>query len=208
MSLLNVFLEGAPFDKAVIAVDTQGVTEAGSPKMLSKLLTIPSLNAVIAMRGSNAFLANVFHVCVLRAFDSFDALLGELPGILQFCDVTLPAHFRDPRFLDTELVAVGWSIKESRMVAHLFSKRGDAHDFTEKETLGFVAPFVAEMNRSQATADRVGELARAQVNYMQRTAGIGGGTLVLCTVTRDRVDIKHVMTLQNEPEAACRPSAL
>lgn len=207
MSLLNAWITP---DEAIVAVDSDGVDREGEHKTLSKLLTIPALPAVLAMRGSNVFLANVFHLCVLRCFDSFDALLGDLPGILQFADVTLPAHLRDPKFPDVELVAIGWSHEQSRVLGRLYAKRGDAEEFTAKDTEGFIAPYDAETMADIPTAvESLAAIARAQVRYMRRMAGLGGGRLVVANISRDAVSVHHGMEFETEREmyADTRPAA-
>lgn len=202
MSLLNAWITTTA---ATVAVDTDGVARDGSRKAMSKLLTLPHLPAAIGMRGSAAVMAGLFHCCVNRGFDSFDELLEEVPRILGIVEESVPHFLRDPRFPDTELVVVGWSDRRSSMVARLFTKHGSEPDFTARDTLGFVAPFDQEgMAGIPTTAAAAEELARAQVRYMQRESGIGGGTLVLCRLDRYSISINHVCELGEE---ACRPLA-
>jgi hypothetical protein len=200
VSLLNAWITP---EAAIVAVDTQGVARDGSPRAMSKLLPIPHLPAVIAMRGSAAFLAATFHSCIGRGFDSFDDLLAELPSILRFVDITVPSFARDPAFPDIELIVVGWSAQTSRMLGRLFTQRDGAPDFTARDTEGCVAPFdVASMADIPRVPEALEQIARAQVAFMQREQGLGGGKLLLCTINRQGVSVSHALTF--DEEVTCR----
>jgi hypothetical protein len=196
VSLLNVFLES---ESALVAVDTDGIARDGSRKAMSKLLTLPHLPAVIAMRGSAAFMAGLFHTCTSRGFDSFDELLDELALLLRIVDASVPGFLRDPAFPDIEIAVVGWSDRRSSMLARLYTKRGDEAEFTGRDSQGCIAPFdQASMAGIQRTADAVHDIARAQVRYMQAEQGIGGGRLILCHVDRDGLSLHHAETFERE----------
>lgn len=202
MSLLNAWLTR---DRALIAVDSEGVVQDGSPRSMSKLLTIPHLPAVVAMRGSADFLARVFHCSISRCFGSFDELVDELPSILRYVDVTLPSAARHPSFPDIELLLAGWSDRRSRMLGRLFTQRAGADDFAARDTVGCVAPFdKLTMDTLRTTADNVDEIASAQVRWMRATQGLGGGKLLVCRLNRYSVSVEQTMTFQKEAEL-CRP---
>ena len=208
MSLLDAWITPA---EAIVAVDTDGVDQNRERKGMSKLLALPHLNAVIAMRGSGNFLASAFHLCMSRGLDSFDDLLSEVSGILRFAEATLASGLRVAGFPDMELVVVGYSDKEGRMLGRLFTKRGDEQDFTAKDTEGCIAPYdAATMADIPRTADALAAIARAQVRYMQATAGLGGGKLIVARLERDHLFLHRTAAFQSEQETAhadFRPAA-
>ena len=177
---------------------------------MAKLFILPHLPAAIGFRSHGAFAAAVAHQCTGRSFDTFDALLGELPSILRFADVMTPAHLRDSRFPDVELVAVGWSQQQGRMLGRLFAKRGADEEFSAKDTQGCIAPFVADMMSDiPTTAESLAPIARAQVRFLRGVFGLGGGRLVVAQLTRESVFLNHAMTFdaEEEPYADSRPAA-
>jgi hypothetical protein len=200
VSLLNAWITPA---SAIVYVDTEGVTRGGARKAMSKMLTMPHLPAVVAMRGSASFLAGVFHSCVSRGFDSYDELLAALPDILEYIDVTLPSFVRDPAFPDVELLTVGFSNEHERMLGRLHTKRQDSPAFSIRDTEGCVAPWHAESMSGIPTAEEDAErIARAQVRWMRERQGIGGGKLIACRITPDAISMQHVLEFSEE-ESAC-----
>ena len=71
MSLLNAWILPA---EAIIAVDTDGVGDEGERMPSSKMLLVPHLNAVLALRGQLALLSYLFTRALSGSFDSFDEL--------------------------------------------------------------------------------------------------------------------------------------
>lgn len=203
MSLLNVWIKPR---EALVAVDTEGVGGDGSRKPMSKVMTLPHLNAVIALRGNAHFLGALLHVCLSRTIASFDELLAEMPGNLALADALVPAALRHPEFPDTELIVVGWSLERSRMLGRLFAKRGEEQEFSGHDTEGCIAPYdAATMAHLPRTEHAVQKIARAQVRYMRSERNIGGGVLILCRVDRQAVTMRHAMVFETEEEAVCQP---
>lgn len=201
MSLLNAWVHPG---EAIVAVDTQGVRGDGSTVSMSKLITLPHITSVLAFRGTAAFSAGVVHACLSRSIESFDELLAELPGIVLHVDQMMPPFMRMAVAgeIGEEMTAVGWSAARSRMAARILSKRGDMAEFHVRDTKGCIAPWDVEtMADIPQTPGAVERLARAQVQYLRARCGLGGGTLIVCRVTRRGITLKHETQLTEEVPA-------
>lgn len=200
MSLLNAWITP---DEALVAVDTDGVRRDGRRVSMSKLFTLPHLNAVLGFRGQSSFSASILHSCASRAFESFDELLDALLGLAEGGALLLSSDFKihGHGHIDDQLIAIGWSPSRSRMFARTFVKSGKGFAVTDSQ--GCIAPWdAASMAHLPKTADAVREIAKAQVNWMQAAYGLGGGTLILCKLTRSSVELRHEMTFEREEVTA------
>lgn len=127
MSILNVLL--AP-ERAVVAVDTlaqDAVT--GEVSVGAKLLLIPQHNIVIAGRGSAQFLLRIYQLCLEASFRkafSIEQIMRETGPVM---DQLWPAYVRvageaalDVEQLQSEIVVVGWSRAQDRIVGTAYAK--------------------------------------------------------------------------------------
>lgn len=202
MSLLNAWITPA---EAIVAVDTDGVQRDGTVRPMAKLYPIPHLQAVLAFRGQGAFALEVVHACLARAFRTFDDLLAALPLLASRIDVNLPEDLRVPGFgIRNEFLAVGWSHSRAQIFGQTLKYSAEHGQYLARDSNGCIAPYdAATMAQIPQTPDQLEELARAQVRYLQAHSGLGGGELVLCSLTRESLILNHVLTFEREAEA-CR----
>jgi hypothetical protein len=198
LSLLNAWVTRG---EAVVAVDTDGAAQDGARIVASKLLPIPHLNAVIGLRGQFAFLSLLFLRCASSSFESFDEMLEALPVHLAAIDEHLPEELVSRVLGDrgNELIAVGWSDRQTRMLGRRFVKRGGAAEFEVADFRSHVSPWDKNAMaglpvQSPAAVERI---ARAQVQWMRSTfEAICGGKLIVCRVTRDSMMLDHRLTFE------------
>lgn len=203
MSLLNAWI--TPTD-AIVAVDTDGVREDGARFPTSKLLPIPHLNAVIAMRGQSAFLAFLFLRCISSSFDSFDELNDAMPALLADVNETLPDEIlvKNCR-IGNELLIAGWSNRRHRMLGRQFIMRDDMPEFAASEFDFHISPWHASsMSHLPRKAHAVEKLARAQVQWMRSTFpnAACGGKLLVCQIGRRSITTSHRSSFQIQEVAA------
>lgn len=202
MSLLNAWI--LP-DEAIIAVDTDGVDDEGIRMPTSKLLLVPHLNAVLALRGQLALLSFLLVRSISSALDSFDALCDAMPAMLGEAAGAIPGELVVASPIDGfELVAAGWSARRSRMAARLFVKRGDMPDMLERDVDRFVSPWNEAMQGVTVAPQALDKIARAQVRWMRETfpGAACGGRLIVCRLTRRSATLEHGYEFQRLTEAA------
>lgn len=189
MSLLNAWVTPA---EAIVAVDTDGATQAGERMPASKLLPIPHLNAVIALRGQAAFLALTFLRCVAGSFATFDELDAAMLEVLQDVEASLLPEMIAPGRIGNELITVGWSACQGRMLGRRFVKRDDMTAFEAAETNRHVSPWHASLQGTPTTSHKLEQLARAQVRWMRATFANAacGGNLIVCRLTRKTLSLE------------------
>lgn len=199
MSLLDVWVTPA---EAIMAVDTDGVSQDGQRMPSSKLLHIPHLNAALGLRGQAAALKLVF----LQALgcETFDELAGALPSLLQIADMTIPEEVLvQGTKAGNELVAAGWSARAQRMVAWQYV-RNAAGEYQGREVDHHISPAGEWLNGVRLSPQAVGDIARRQVDWMQRTFpnAACGGSLLVASVTRTGMMLRRFEVFENMEVAA------
>jgi hypothetical protein len=203
MSLLNVSLQ---LEQALVAVDTQAVAPAdGTWAHLSKLLLLPHLNAVFAFRGAQPSFNTLFMMLHMSVWENLDEMLDYLPSMLPGAvEAAKAAVQTDPRFAppdlavlaEFQLVAVGWSPREGRMVGRLFTQTPPAVGFVAEEIKDYlVAPSDGSIEDlpDPDTPAEMERVARAQVSLIKATDPnkSGGGKLILAAINRRTVTISQ-----------------
>lgn len=203
MSLLDAWV--SDFD-ALVAVDTDGARIDGSRFPASKLLPMPHLNAVLAIRGQAAFLQILFLRCIGSGFDGFDQMADALPIMIEEAHENLLAYdqliARDCRF-GHELVAVGWSHRRERMLGRQFTA-GEDGKFIERDLGMHIAPWHSSIPRIEPVRKNVDRIATAQVDWMQNTFpdAACGGQLLTAHVKRDGIDLRLNKVFEAKKRAA------
>lgn len=194
MSLLNAWITPAA---ALVAVDTDGAGFDGARMSASKLLPIPHLNAVVAIRGQLAFLSFVFLRCISSPFESFDDLVDALPVVLREADRLIAAEYVVAGCAQgNELIAVGWSDRKGAMCGMQFVKRDAMERFTVEEADFHVSPYGTALSDLHIGPSNVEAIARAQVGWMRESFGAPcGGRLLLCNLDRHAMSVRHGINL-------------
>ncbi|WP_256775411.1 MULTISPECIES: hypothetical protein [unclassified Stenotrophomonas] len=127
MSILNVLMTP---ERAVVAVDTlaqDAVT--GEMSEGAKLLLIPQHNIVVAARGSGQFFLRVYQLCLEASFRkafSIEQIMGEVGPVMDQMWPNYVQAIRDANMdlgqLQSEIVVVGWSKAQSRIVGAAYAK--------------------------------------------------------------------------------------
>lgn len=194
MSLLNAWTSD---DQAIIAVDTDGAAADGERLPTSKLLTIPHLGVVLALRGQAVFFHYVYLHCLSGGFDTFDQLDDALPDILADVDMKVPrALLTENAPAGNVLVVVGWSDRNNAITGRQFVKRDDMAEFSASDFGMHIAPWHESMPDIEKIPANVEEIARAQVAWMRSEFGPTscGGRLLLtrikkCSITTEGLNV-------------------
>lgn len=193
MSLINAVNMG---DHALISADTEAVFADGSRGQVSKLLTIPHLNAVIACRGSLAFLQKAHaEFCTMSNFDQM-AERAELVMSYALAQQGSTEHL-DKYAHGAEMVLAGYSQKAGRVVIHLIRCEGIGKD-TEAhlDIANAILPGNLGISLEGITASREGliDLTSRQVKAIREHApdAAAGGNLIVAEVHQGRVAVETV----------------
>lgn len=194
MSLITAVHMG---DHALISADTEAVFSDGSRGNVSKLLTIPHVNAVIAVRGSLAFLhkAHAEFAGMTCDFDSM-AERAELVMSYALAQQGSTEHL-DKYAHGAEMVLAGYSQEAGRVVIHLFRCEGIGKD-TEAhlDVNNAVLPGDMGISLEGITASREGltELTRRQVKAIREHApdAAAGGNLIVAEVRPRSIAVESV----------------
>lgn len=193
MSLINAVHMG---DHALISADTEAVFSDGSRGNVSKLLTIPHVNAVIAVRGSLAFLQKAHaEFCTMSNFDQM-AERAELVMSYALTQQGNTEHL-DRYAHGAEMVFAGYSQKAGRVVIHLIRCEGIGHD-TEAhlDIANAILPGNLGISLEGITASREGliELTSRQVKAIREHApdAAAGGNLIVAEVRPRSIAVESV----------------
>lgn len=193
MSLINALNMG---DHALISADSEAVFSDGSRGQVSKLLTIPHLNAVIACRGSLAFLQKAHaEFCTMSNFDQM-AERAEL--VMSYALAQQGSTEQLDKYAHgAEMVLAGYSQKAGRVVIHLIRCEGIGHD-TEAhlDIANAILPGNLGISLEGISASREGliELTSRQVKAIREHApdAAAGGNLIVAEVHQGRVAVETV----------------
>lgn len=199
MSLLNLVLER---DRAVVAVDTLcrvGTPDGSALANKGKLFLLPHARMALAGRGDIRVLASL-HLASLCSpgeldIDSIGPSLGQAAQ-----HVVIELQRADPlwRFVEAELVAVGWSASREAMVAFAAVRNaGDADFRTVEITSTMLGPDPScPTPANLATPEAMEWLSRQQVKRFRSLvgddAGVIGGRLLFAEIRRDSQRVREL----------------
>jgi len=186
VSILNFTVEP---DRALVAVDTlMGSARGGADpwQESAKLLTVPHLNAAVAVSGNQDLLTQVYGR-ILQAGGDFDAvcnqvIVGDLVGkacsMLEYLANRLDYEVRRRQ----TVVLVGWSPLLERMRALVADREHDSFNVIEA---GWMVSPEVEGSDDPATVEGMLELAPRQVAASRRRVPECpiGGRLVVAELT-------------------------
>lgn len=193
MSLINALNMG---DHALISADSEAVFSDGSRGQVSKLLTIPHVNAVIAVRGSLAFLHKAHaEFCTMSNFDQ----MAERAELVMSYALAQQGSTED---LDkyaqgAEMILSGYSQEAGRVVIHLIRCEGIGKD-TEAhlDIANAILPGNLGISLEGITASREGliDLTSRQVKAIREHApdAAAGGNLLIAEVRPRSIAVESV----------------
>lgn len=188
MSLLNAWI--AP-DAAIVVTDSIGMAADGSPLHASKLMVVPHLGAVVGLRGQLSMLVFLYLRANSASFATFDDLLDAMPGMLSEAEAAIGDHLNvlAGSAPGHEVVVVGWSDRQGRMVGRQYVKVGATQ--TERDVDRHISPWHASMEGLPIEPGGLEQLARGQALFM-RTAFDAhcGGKLTIARLTRGELNLQ------------------
>lgn len=127
MSILNVLMTP---ERAFVAVDTLAQDAvSGEISEGAKLLLIPQHNIVVAGRGSGQFFLRMYQLCLEASFRkafSIEQIMREVGPVMDQLWPDYVQAIRDAKMdlgqLQSEIVLVGWSKAQSRIVGTAYAK--------------------------------------------------------------------------------------
>lgn len=196
MSLVNVWISP---DRALVGVDTEGVTLDGTHNEVSKMIPLVHANLVLATRGHMGFLNALFGTSYAVGGD-FDAIVEKMPMILSYAFNHLMSQASSAGVADQgnfdrqDAFIVGWSRKHCRMLGMSYSQETAKDGFTGREIDSWcVSPWEdpGVMPPIPNTPEVLKEVARTQASFASdpRSEAAVGGRLLVAEITRDGIII-------------------
>jgi len=187
MSLLNVWVSP---ERALISVDTDGLTSDGEHVEMSKLLVLAHANTVLGFRGDRRFMHDLFATYYLAAAAvDFDAIVAALPEML----ASVILAFRAPGIAPQpyQFAIVGWSAAEGRVCGRWYTGNTGEDGYDVDELGARVAPWHgAEAARLPDSEDSIRWLSERQAPWLREEGAAGGGRLLIAQVTRCEIIVR------------------
>ncbi|HKQ25313.1 MAG TPA: hypothetical protein VJT81_12795 [Burkholderiales bacterium] len=201
MSILNLYV--GP-EKALLAVDTEGVSHDGSKVSVSKMFTLPHIHAAMGFRGHTLLMNCVFNSYSLMRIDSFDDFLDVIPDnwpvTFSMADGVAKQIGMDPSLIvSSELVVIGWSQKRGCLFGREFSQDAVAEGLVTKDvTDPYIAPWDESLDSIRPfNVFEMERLARLQVQLIHEKAPghSAGGRLIVCEMAPGAMLIRAACNL-------------
>jgi len=204
MSILNVLMTP---DRAVLAVDTLAQDAvSGELSEGAKLLLIPQHNIVVAGRGSGQFLLRVYHLGLEASFRRgfrIEQLMREVGPVM---DQLWPHYIQAARYagidinqLQSEIVVVGWSNAQERLVGTAYAKSAADQPARVAELVGGIASPGEPLRGAPDSFEVEAVLAagRRQAEYLNAQEGrvVAGGRLIAAFLQRGEAVVKDLGTI-------------
>lgn len=204
MSILNVLLTP---ERALVAVDTlaqDAVT--GEVSVGAKLLLIPQHNIAIAGRGSAQFFLRIYQLCLEASFRkafSIEQIMREVgpivdglwPNYVQAAVSSGMGMYQ----LHSEIVVVGWSKAQDRMVGTAYAKSVADRPTRVAELVGGIASPGDPLRGATDSfePDAILAAGRRQAEYLNGQEGrvVAGGQLIAAFLRRGEAAVRDIGTL-------------
>lgn len=190
MSLLNVHVNEV---RALVAVDTDGITPAGEHYDVAKMLPLYHAGALFAARGDRRFLHDVFKLFYLASAPcGYDEIADHMPMACASAIASWNAEGGAPT--PYQVVVVGWSKADGRMRGRIYTgDTGDAEGFDCGELGARVIPWDFERTAPVPdSVDVIRELAREQAPWLRAKGAAGGGRLLVAEVTENSIKVTDI----------------
>jgi len=196
LSIVNIWIEP---HVALVGTDSEGVDEKGARLQCSKMFPLVHCNAIIAGRGTAAFICGMVNAINGGDFDEVASKLQALFSVVfermhtAFTEAGLPLLERQ------ELSLVGYSPRAGKMVNFELTQETRAGGVAASYQQQTIAPWHEDLpdKRSPRTLANMIWLARGQARFLRERApeGAGGGRLIVAELTRKEMRISSPCTL-------------
>jgi len=204
MSILNVLMAQ---DQAVVAVDTLAQDAiTGEASEGAKLLLIPQHNIVMAGRGSGQFLLRLYQLGLEASFRrdfSIEQLMREVGPVMDqlwpnYVQAALDAKMYLDR-LQSEIVLVGWSKAQDRVVGTAYAKSAAERPTRVAELVGGIASPGEPLRDGTDSFEPEAILAagRRQAEHLNAQEGrvVAGGRLIAAFLRRGEAAVRDIGTI-------------
>jgi hypothetical protein len=193
MSLINAINMG---DHALISADTDVVFPDGSRSNVSKLLTFPHANAVLAFRGNMGALADIYgEFCMLR---DFDEMLKLADLVMTFALAKQgKTDFAEDYVKGAEIILAGYSEKAGKITVNHFRCKAFGEPVEENlDVTNAICPGDLGINLDGITASKAGliKLTGRQVARIRENAPecAAGGFLMIAEISPCSIVIENL----------------
>jgi len=201
MSILNVLMTP---DRAFVAVDTLAQDAvSGEVSEGAKLLLIPQHNIVVAGRGSGQFFLRIYQLCLEASFRnafSIEQIMREVGPVMdqlwpKYVKAALDAQM-DLSKLQAEIVVVGWSKTQDRIVGTAYAK-SDIEQHVRVAALvgGIAAPGQPLRDLPDSFhPDAILAAGRRQAEYVNAEEGrhVAGGRIIAAFLQRGETLVREL----------------
>lgn len=201
MSILNVLMTP---DRAFVAVDTLAQDAvSGEISEGAKLLLIPQHNIVVAGRGSGQFYLRIYQLCLEASFRSAFSIEQVMREVGPVMDQLWPNYvqaIRDAKLdlgqLQAEIVIVGWSTAQGRIVGSAYAKSVVEQPTHVAELVGGIAA-PGQPLRGLADSfhpDAILAAGRRQAEYVNAEEGrhVAGGRIITAFLQRGEAIVRDL----------------
>ena len=192
MSLLNAWVSP---DRALVAVDTDGITPAGEHFEISKMLPLVHARTLFAGRGDRKFLHDLVKCYFLAATAvTYDDIVDHLPVAIAHTLAAFKQEGAAP--FEYQFAVVGWSPAQQRVCGQWITGSSSDDGYDCEELGQRVAPWnPPEMGVPvmPSSVDAMTQIAKVQAEWLRsQPNSAGGGRLIVAEVTKDRMTIESV----------------
>lgn len=177
----------------MIVVDTAAINGDGSAGEITKLWYLAGIHTLIAYRGDRLLAFRVYSALALATQAiSFDLIRTELRDI-----VTAVVENTPGEAAKTELVVMGWSDQQDRLVMLrvVWSPDKGTSEVVEQESALTPSEPFGEQPPMVNSAEDAKALAPRMVEWLHAQGAAGGGRLLMACMNPSACTIKEIATL-------------
>lgn len=201
MSILNVLMTP---ERAFVAVDTLAQDAvSGEVSEGAKLLLIPQHNIVVAGRGSGQFFLRIYQLCLEASFRkafSIEQIMREVGPVMDQLWPNYVQAARDAKMdlaqLQAEIVVVGWSKAQDRIVGTAYAKSDVEHHARVAALVGGIAAPGQPLRDLPDSfhPDAIVAAGRRQAEYVNAEEGrhVAGGRIIAAFLQRGEVIVRDL----------------
>ncbi|MGL4691192.1 MAG: hypothetical protein ACRCWE_03630 [Stenotrophomonas maltophilia] len=201
MSILNVLMTPS---RAFVAVDTLAQDAvSGEVSEGAKLLLIPQHNIVVAGRGSGKFFLRIYQLCLEASFRSAFSIEQVMREVGPVMDQLWPNYvqaIRDAKLdlgqLQAEIVIVGWSTAQGRIVGSAYAKSVVEQPTHVAELVGGIAAPGQPLRGLPDSfhPDAILAAGRRQAEYVNAEEGrhVAGGRIITAFLQRGEAIVRDL----------------